>query len=199
VAARIGLHHLLTAPDAAVTIGAASRDQARIAYERMRGFAQHQALDGLVVVRHLELRQVDGVGLLRVVASDGPKVHGLSSTLYIGDEVWCWQGYELLDAMLTGLVKNPAARFLGISTAAAQLDSALGRLRTRALAGQASRKGAVVDATAPGLRWLEWSLPEDREPPGRGDPRLRRRRGRDGRRRHDRRDRRAPTDHRGRL
>src|SRR5215208_6639578 len=82
LAARIGLHHLLTVDGAAVTIGAASRDQARVCFERMRGFAQHPALDGLLTIRHLELRQVDGVGLLRVVASDGPKVHGLSSTLY---------------------------------------------------------------------------------------------------------------------
>jgi hypothetical protein len=35
-AALIGLHHLLSVEGAAVTIGAASRDQARIAFERMR-------------------------------------------------------------------------------------------------------------------------------------------------------------------
>jgi phage terminase large subunit-like protein len=68
-----------------------------------------------------------------------------------------------LEAMLTGLVKRPDARFLGISTAAAQLDSPLGRLRSRALAGKTTRRGALLDATAPGLRWLEWSLPEHAE------------------------------------
>lgn len=36
LAAKIGLHHLLTVPEAAVTIGAARRDQARICFERMR-------------------------------------------------------------------------------------------------------------------------------------------------------------------
>jgi phage terminase large subunit-like protein len=75
-AALIGLHHLLSVE------GAASRDQARIAFERMRGFAQHPALDGQLVIRHLELRHEDGAGLLRVVPCDGPRVHGLSSTLY---------------------------------------------------------------------------------------------------------------------
>jgi hypothetical protein len=54
----------------------------------LRGFAEHPALADLLVVRHLELRHEDGGGLLRVVPSDGPTVHGLSSTLYIGDEVW---------------------------------------------------------------------------------------------------------------
>jgi phage terminase large subunit-like protein len=167
LAAKVGLHHLLTVENAAVTIGAASRDQARILFERMRGFAQHSALDGQLVIRHLELRHEDEDGhlrLLRVVASDGARVHGLSSTLYLGDEIWAWAGDDLLEAMQTGLVKHPAARLLGISTAAAVLDSPLGRLRTRALAGTATRNGPLLDATAPGLRWLEWSLPEDASP-----------------------------------
>lgn len=165
LAALIALHHLLTVKDAAVTIGAASRDQARICFERLAGFAQHPALEDLLVIRHLELRAEDQYGrlkLLRVVPSEGARVHGLSSSLYIGDEVWAWQGDDLLEAMLTGLVKRPDARFLGISTAAARLDSPLGRLRVRALAGHVTRKGAVTDATAPGLRWLEWSLAEDK-------------------------------------
>lgn len=164
LAAKIALHHLLTVEGASVTIGAASRDQARICFERLRGFAQHPALADCLVVRHLELRHVDDDGhlrLLRAIPADGPRAHGLSSTLYVGDEVWAWKGDDLLEAMLTGLVKHPGARFLGISTAAAQLDSPLGRLRSRALAGKTTRKGAVIDATAPGLRWLEWSVPDD--------------------------------------
>jgi len=143
LAARIALHHLLTVENAAVTIGAASRDQARICFERMRGFAQHDALDGQLVIRHLELRHDDEHGrrrLLRVVPAEGARVHGLSSSLYVGDEIWAWQGDSLLEACLTGLVKRPDARFLGISTAAAQLDSPLGRLRARALAGTVTRK-----------------------------------------------------------
>jgi phage terminase large subunit-like protein len=116
-------------PGAAVTVGAASRDQGRILFERMRGFAQHPAVEHLLVIRHLELRHEDGEGqlrLLRVIPSDGPRAHGLSSSLYIGDELWAWAGDELLEAMLTGLVKDPCARFLGISTAASRLDGALG-------------------------------------------------------------------------
>ncbi len=162
LAAKIGVHHLLSVPGAMVTIGAASRDQARICFERMRGFAQHPALEDLLTVRHLELRHEDGGGLLRVVPSDGPRVHGLSSSLYIGDEVWAWPvNGELLEAMQTGLIKRPDSKLLAISTAAAHLDSPLGRLRARALAQPtAKRKGAVVEATGD-LHWLEWSLPED--------------------------------------
>lgn len=163
-AALIGLHHLLTVDGAAVTIGAASREQARIAYERMRGFAQHPVLSDLLVIRHLELRHEDADGdlrLLRVIAADGPRAHGLSSSLYLGDEVWAWKDAALLEAMQTGLVKRPDAKLLLISTAAAQLDSPLGRLRTRAMAQPtARRRGPIVSASGD-LAWIEWSVPDD--------------------------------------
>jgi hypothetical protein len=126
----------------------------------MRGFAQHPALDGLLTVRHLELRREETAGLLRVVPADGPRVHGLSSTLYIGDEVWAWSATgELLEAMQTGLIKRRDRKLLLISTAAAQLDSPLGRMRARAMAQpSAKRVGPLVEARGD-LHWLEWSLP----------------------------------------
>jgi phage terminase large subunit-like protein len=162
LAALIGVHHLLTVPGAIVTVGAASRDQARIAFERMRGFAEHPALAGRLIVRHLELRELDAGGVLRVIPSDGPRAHGLSSTLYIGDELWSWHpAGELLEAMQTGLVKRPDSKFFGISTPAARMDGPLGRLRTRALAqSDVRRRGMVIEARGE-LAWLEWSLPED--------------------------------------
>lgn len=99
----------------------------------MRGFAQHPALEDLLTVRHPDLCHEDGGGLLRVVPSDGPRVHGLSSSLYVGDEVWAWRSTgELLEAMQTGLIKRPDSKLLAISTAAARLDSPLGRAALRA-------------------------------------------------------------------
>jgi phage terminase large subunit-like protein len=159
-AALLGLHYLVTTPGASVTIGAASRDQARIAFERMRGFAAHPTLEDRLTIRHLELRGPEG-GLLRVIPSDGPRAHGLSSGLYIADELWAWPDKGLLEAMLTGLIKRPDARFLGISTAPAHLDSPWGRMRTRAL-GQADvhRDGVFVEARGQ-VHWLEWSAPAD--------------------------------------
>jgi phage terminase large subunit-like protein len=82
----------------------------------------------------------------------------------LGDEVWCWTDESLLEAFQTALVKRPDARLLVISTAAATLDSPLGRLRTRALAGTVTRAGAFLDARAVGLRLLEWSVADDADP-----------------------------------
>ena len=154
-----GLHHLLAVPGSDIAVGAASRDQARILYERLRGYAEHPALTGLTVLRHLEVRAEHG--LLRVIPSDGPRAHGLSCTLYIGDEVWCWPDGGLLEAMQTGLSKRPDSRLLLLSTSAAQHDSPLGRLRQRALAGRWERVGPLIDASHAGLRWIEWSAPDD--------------------------------------
>jgi phage terminase large subunit-like protein len=159
-AALLGIHYLLTELGADVTIGAGSRDQGRIAYERMKGFAAHPAIGEHLTVRHLELRGPEGA-LLRVIPSDGPRAHGLSSGLYIADELWGWPDKGLLEAMLTGLVKRPDARFLGISTAPAHLDTPWGRMRTRALAQRdVRRRGVFIEARGQ-IRWLEWSAPED--------------------------------------
>jgi phage terminase large subunit-like protein len=90
LAAAICLHHLITTKGAAVVIGAASVQQARVRFERMEGYVRSADLD--VTVRHLELRfeGSEGIRCLRVVPSDGPRTHGLSCTLYVADEVWAW-------------------------------------------------------------------------------------------------------------
>jgi phage terminase large subunit-like protein len=167
LAALLGLHHLLSVKGASVVIGASSRDQARICFERMQSFLAHPALEGLVTQRHLELRfdGPEGRRLLRVVPSDGPRTHGLSCSLYIADELWAWSARaDLLTAMQTGLIKRPDAKLLVISTASGDLDSPLGRLRRRALAiPNARRAGPVVEAKDRDLHWLEWSLGDQHE------------------------------------
>jgi phage terminase large subunit-like protein len=160
----LALHHLVTVPDASVSLGAASREQASIAFQVMRTAAEHPALAGEVVARHLQLRTERG-GLLRVVSGRGERAHGQSDSLMLGDECWCWPDASLLEAFETALVKRADARLILISTSAGVLDSPLGHLRQRALGGDAVRRGAHLDATAPGgLRWLEWSLPDGEEP-----------------------------------
>jgi hypothetical protein len=155
--ALIGLHHLLWVEHASVALAAGSREQARIAGAIL---STHVRAFPALVLRHDEVRAPSG--LLRVIAADGGRAHGRTDTLMIGDEVWSWPEREpsLLNAFETALVKIPTARLLLISTSAAQLDSPLGRMRARALAGEVKRSGAFIDAPAEGLRWLEWSVPE---------------------------------------
>jgi phage terminase large subunit-like protein len=168
--ALIALHHVLSVPDASVYIGAASRDQARIIGEVVRRFTQHPAVEPHVTTRHDEVRLGDrhGPAALRIIASDGALAHGWERpTLMIGDEVWAWSDREptMLGAMTTALIKNSEARLLLISTAPATPESALGRIRKRALAlPDVRREGSCIDCSGHGLKWVEWSVGENVEP-----------------------------------
>lgn len=168
-AALVAVHHVLTTPNPSVFVGAGSRQQARVIGRIVERLAHHPLVAAHGIdTKHDELRTGLRETVLSIVASDGGKAHGWERpTLMIGDEVWQWSDREptLLGAMMTALIKNRDARLLLISTPAASLDSPLGRLRARALAQPTIvRKGAHIDASGRGLRWLEWSLPEDREP-----------------------------------
>lgn len=170
LAALLALHHILTTPDPSVYIGASSREQARVIGRILRRYARHPLIAPRVVVRTDELRDPDdpkGAALIAIVPASGEKAHGWERpTLMIGDEIWAWSDREptLLGAMMTAMVKNTEAKFLGISTAAATMESPLGRLRARALTSGVERKGAVLTAHGGGLRWLEWSIPEHADP-----------------------------------
>lgn len=157
--AAMSVYELLTVDSPAVYVAAASRDQARVLYEAARGFAER--LDaGELLIRHLELR-VPG-GHLRVLASDAPKLHGLLGHRYILDELHAHKDAELYIALRTALLKRPDARMVTISTAGQGNDSPLGHLRARALGlPNVTRRGAFTDAQGPGLRMLEWAVPED--------------------------------------
>lgn len=163
----VGLHHLLTVPDASISLGAASRELAAIAYSVMRGMAEHPALRGRVEARAVASARgalrVPGGGVLRVLSGRGERAVGQTDSLMILDEAWNLRDGSLLDAFQTALIKRPDARLLVISTPAPSLDSPLGALRARALAGDVARRGAHIDARAPGLRWLEWGVPDHEE------------------------------------
>jgi hypothetical protein len=171
LAALIATHHVLSRERPGVYIGAASREQARVIGGMVRALSRHPAVAPFVVWRTDALRwgsDPKGPAVLSVVAASGDKAHGWPHpTLIVGDEIWAWSDREptLLGAMMTAMLKVPGCRFLGISTAAATLDSPLGRLRARALAApHVERAGPILEAGGDGLRWLEWSLAEDADP-----------------------------------
>lgn len=159
LAALIALHHLQAVKAPYVLLGAGSRDQAAVVYGIARELSEHPAVADLFVRRHLELR-VDG-GLLRVVASDGGLAHGPTPSLSICDELWAHKDGTLYEAMRTALVKRPDAKLLITTTAPRTVETPLGRVRARALAGAVKRRGVFTDARARGLRLIEWGAAPD--------------------------------------
>jgi phage terminase large subunit-like protein len=166
--AAIALHHLIVVEGAAVYCAASSREQAHILYEAAAAFARRLENDH-VVVRHLELRWCDDPDEpnvfsrhLRVLAADAPRLHGLTPSLAIIDELHAHPSDEVYLAMRTAMLKRPGSKLLVISTAGQGADSPLGRLRGRALAQPTIRRnGALTDVQGPSLRLFEWSVPED--------------------------------------
>jgi len=166
--AAIALHHLVTVENAAVYCAASSREQARILFEAAALFTRTLD-DPHVVVRHLELRYCDHPGEpnvfsrhLRVLAADAPRLHGLTPSLAIVDELHTHPDDEVYLALRTATLKRPDSKLIVISTAGQGADSPLGRLRARALGQpQVTRRGAFTDARGRSLRMFEWAVPED--------------------------------------
>ena len=161
--AALALFDLLVTPEPAVYVAAASRDQARLAFERARKMAvRHPEVERRVKVRHNELRTRDG--FLRVLASDAPKVHGLAPTLALVDELHAHGRGDLYVALKTALGKRDGAQMATISTAGYDRDSILGQLRERALSlPEVERDGYLTTARdkTVGFTMFEWSVPED--------------------------------------
>jgi phage terminase large subunit-like protein len=166
--AAIAVDHLLRVEKAAVYVAASSREQARVIFEIAAGFVRTLDHSNLVV-RHHELRYCENPEVakvfsrhLRVLAADAPRLHGLTPSLAIIDELHAHADDSVYLAMKTAQLKRPGCKLIVISTAGAGADSPLGRLRSRALAQpHVTRRGAVTDARGAQLRFLEWSVDED--------------------------------------
>lgn len=166
--AAVALHHLLTVDGAAVYCAAASREQARIVFEYAAAFARALGHPH-VVDRHLELRWCPDprrprvfTRHLRVLSADAPRLHGLTPSLAIVDELHAHPNEQVYLALLTALAKRPGSKLVTISSAGQGASSPLGRLRARALAlPSVKRSGALTEAVGPNLRMLEWAVPEE--------------------------------------
>ena len=157
----LAVWHLLETEKAAVYLAAASREQARVVYEYARDFALHPAVAEQIVCRHLELRAPDG-GHLRVLASDAPKLHGLTPSLAVVDELHAFGSDDVYLALRTAMAKRPGARMIVISTAGHGAESPLAKLRRRALASPVvKRKGALTETHGGTIDMLEWAVPDE--------------------------------------
>lgn len=169
LAALHALHHLVTTERAAVYCVAASVPQARILYEQAAAFAREVDHPN-IVYRHHELRWCEDpedpttfTRHMRVLGAEAPRLHGLSPTMMYLDELQAITHDDIYVALASALHKNPNSKLVITSTAAAGANTPLGRLRARALAGRATRRGPVLDVRARGIRWLEWSVDAERE------------------------------------
>jgi hypothetical protein len=161
----LAVHHVLTVDRPAAYFAASSRDQARICFEYARQFAQHPSVEQEIVVRHLELRVPARNGFLRVLASDAPKLHGLTPSFCVIDELHAFADASVYQAMRTSLIKRSDSRMVTISTAGQGSETPLGQLRTRALAQPTvTTRGYLVDAVGENLRMLEWAVPDNASP-----------------------------------
>jgi phage terminase large subunit-like protein len=168
LAALLALHHLVTVEDARVIVAAASRAQATNLFSYAERFARALG-NPHVVHRHLVLRwcpqserEKVWTRSLEVVAADAPKLHGLTFSFAIVDELQAHGDASVYVAIASALHKRPGAQLLVISTAGQGTDSPLGQLRARALAlPHVRRRGVVTDARGPGLRFLEWTVEGD--------------------------------------
>ncbi len=160
----LAVYRLLTEPKASIYVAAASREQASVVFSYAKDVAQHPAVASRLLVRHLELRAPDG-GRLRVLASDAPKLHGLTPSLVIIDELHAHKDAEVYLTLRTALVKRPGAKMVTISTAGQGAESPLGRLRARALSQPTVKvSGALTECHGPDLSTLQWALPADGDP-----------------------------------
>jgi phage terminase large subunit-like protein len=158
--AALALWHLLTRDDAKIAVGAASREQAGVLFDIARNLAANPKIAPKVEITRREIRTPNG--WLKVVASDGPKQHGLDLTLAIVDELHAHHDDELYIALRTGLLKRPDAQLWTITTAGVGDYSALGQLRARARQlPKVTKTGFLTRAIGPSLGMLEWSLPDD--------------------------------------
>ncbi len=124
----------------------------------------HRYEGGHLATFRLGVRHLTGDVLVEQLRPNGvvDRLHGLTPSLAIIDELHAHPDDEVYLALRTAMLKRPGSKLIVISTAGQGTDSPLGRLRARALAQpKVTRCGAVTDAQGSTLRLLEWSVPED--------------------------------------
>lgn len=131
----VALHHLVSTEAARVYFVAASVPQARIAFESAAEFARRLD-DPRIVFRHLELRWCEDPDEptrfdrhMRVLGAEGPRLHGLSPTLMVLDELQAITRQDIYPALASSLHKSPTSKLLVISTASSGPDTSVGLLR----------------------------------------------------------------------
>jgi phage terminase large subunit-like protein len=162
--AALALFHLLCVEDAAVYIGASSKDQAARMFDAGDGLVTRSGLEDVFDVKRgyrlIRLR-ANPRAMIRVLASDAKTGDGVDPTLALVDELHRHPNGDLYGVFRDGLVGD--AQMVTISTAGARMASPLGELRKRAhsmpsFRRDEARKFNHAASEDGSLVFLEWCL-----------------------------------------
>jgi phage terminase large subunit-like protein len=157
----LALFHLLSTPDADCIIVAASREQAEIILRQARGFVRRSPkLAERLVLKQREIVYPRLDGRVQVRASDVDTVDGWLGTLALIDELHRHKSVDLYGVLRDGLGGRDG-QMVAISTAGADQNSVLWRMRQGALDGGMDRDGSYTRAASGSFVLHEWSLPPE--------------------------------------
>lgn len=150
LAAALALAHLV-GPEAEsrgqVVSAAADRNQAALIFNELVALIEREPAfaDRCNIVRHAKRIEDHETGsVYQALSSDAHRVHGLSPSVVIADEVAQWKGRELYDALATSQGARAEPLLVAISTQSADPHSVMSEL-TRY--GEQVNEGAIADPT----------------------------------------------------
>lgn len=159
----LAIFHLLTTPDADCIIVAASREQAEIILRQARGFVRRSpALAERLTVKQREIVYPRLDGRIQVRASDVDTVDGWLGTLGLIDEIHRHKKPDLYGVIRDGLGGRDG-QMATISTAGADQNSVLWRMRQAAIDMGVKRTDAYMRAGSDSFVLHEWSLTPDQD------------------------------------
>ncbi len=154
----LAIFHLLTTPDADCIIVAASREQAEIILRQARGFVRRSpAINERLQLKQREIVYPELDGRIQVRASDSDTVDGWLGTLAFIDELHRHKSVDLYGIIRDGLGAR-GGQMCTISTAGADQNSVLWKMRQAALDAGTHREGAYTRAGTKSFVLHEWSL-----------------------------------------
>ena len=159
----LALFHLLSTPAADCIIVAASREQAEIILRQARGFVRRSAaLSERLTIKQREIVYEQLDGRIQVRASDTDTVDGWLGTLGLIDELHRHKSPDLYGIIRDGL-GGRGGQMCTISTAGADQNSVLWRMRQAAIDAGTKREGAYMRAGTESFVLHEWSLQPDQD------------------------------------
>ena len=159
----LALYHLLSTPDADCVIAAASRDQASIMLRQAQGFIRRsEGLKERLLVKQREIVHRVHDGRIRILASDVDTADGVIPTLALVDELHRHKSADLYGVFRDGLGPRDG-KLVTITTAGADQNSVLWKMRQKAIDSGVTREGAYMRAGTGAFVLHEWSLEPDQD------------------------------------